>query len=117
MINRFFVDYVLITPKYLAFRDMLQEVVQLLQKQSSRVASCGVDHKGKGMKRRNMAPSCSDLLDVNLLGLSTIWVLVFLTCSVLSLIWYGYFYCICALHIIVNNDRLQRVLRAITKNG
>ena len=57
------------------------------------------------------------LLDVNILGLRTVWVLVFLTCSILSLVWFGYFYCICALHIIVNNDILQRVLRAVTKNG
>ena len=57
------------------------------------------------------------LLDVNPFGLSTIWVVVFLVCIALSLAWHGYFYCICALHIIVNNDILQRVLRAVTKNG
>ena len=42
---------------------------------------------------------------------------VFLTCSILSLIFYGYFYCICLLHIIVNNDILKRVLKSVTKNG
>ena len=57
------------------------------------------------------------LLDVNLPCLSAIWVLVFLVCSALSLYWFGYLYCICALHIVVNNDILQRVLRAVTKNG
>ena len=30
---------------------------------------------------------------------------------------YGYFYCICLLHIIVNNDILKRVLKSVTKNG
>ena len=42
---------------------------------------------------------------------------IFLLCSVLSLIFDGYFYCICLLHIIVNNDILQRVLKSVTKNG
>ena len=42
---------------------------------------------------------------------------VFLMCSILSLIFDGYFYCICLLHIIVNNDILQRVLKSVTKNG
>ena len=37
--------------------------------------------------------------------------------SILSLAFWGYFYCFCLLHIIVNNDILQRVLRSITKNG
>ena len=58
-----------------------------------------------------------NLLDVNLLGIRSIYVIVFLACSVLSLVFYGYFYCICAFYIIVKNDILQRVLRAVTKNG
>ena len=37
--------------------------------------------------------------------------------SILSLAFWGYFYCFCLLHIIVNNDILQRVLRSVTKNG
>ena len=57
------------------------------------------------------------LLDVNPLGIRSIYVIVFLACSVLSLVWYGYFYCICAFYIVVENDILQRVLRAVTKNG
>ena len=57
------------------------------------------------------------LLDVNIFGLSTIWVLLFLICSLLSLVFLGYFYCICMLHIVFNNDILQRVLRSVTKNG
>ena len=48
------------------------------------------------------------------LALAQVWApsgwLVFLICSVLSIVWYGYFYCICALHIVVNNDILQRVI-------
>ena len=43
--------------------------------------------------------------------------ILFLLCSILSLIFYGYFYCICLLYIVVNNDILVRVLRAVTKNG
>ena len=38
-------------------------------------------------------------------------------CSVLSLSFYGYFYCVCLLHIVIDNDILQRVLRSVTKNG
>ena len=37
--------------------------------------------------------------------------------SALSLYFYGYFYCICLLHIVVDNDILQRVLKSVTKNG
>lgn len=58
-------------------------------------------------------------LDVSLPCLSAIWVLLFLVCSILSFLFdgNGYFYCICALHIVFNNDILQRVLRAVTKNS
>ena len=42
---------------------------------------------------------------------------VFLACSVLSLSFYGYFYCVCLLHIVIDNDILQRVLKSVTKNG
>ena len=90
-----------------------QKVVQFHQQFSSSEARPEVDTK----QDEDTTPSSSDLLDVNLFGLSTIWVLLFLTCSLFSLIWHGYFYCICALHIIVKNDRLQRVLRAVTRNG
>ena len=37
--------------------------------------------------------------------------------SVLSLLFYGYFYCLCLFHIVVDNDILQRVLKSVTKNG
>ena len=37
--------------------------------------------------------------------------------SVLSLFFYGYFYCLCLFHIVVDNDILQRVLKSVTKNG
>ena len=88
------------------------KIVQLYQ----RAMSSG----GTGSVRKNgsviLIPKRS-LLDISLPCLSAIWVLVFLVCSVLSIVWYGYFYCICALHIVVNNDILQRVLRAVTKNG
>ena len=61
----------------------------------------------------------SNCLDVNVLGVMTIYVIVFVLCSVLSLLptFRGYLYPICLLYIIVNNDILQRVLRAVTKNG
>ena len=42
---------------------------------------------------------------------------VFLFSSILSLGLSGYFYCVCLLFIIANNDILKRVLRAVTKNG
>ena len=42
---------------------------------------------------------------------------VFVACSALSIPFYGYFYCICLLHIVIDNDILQRVLRSVTKNG
>ena len=38
-------------------------------------------------------------------------------CSILSLAFDGYFYCLCLLHVIVKNDILQRVLKSVTKNG
>ena len=59
----------------------------------------------------------SNCLDVNIFGVTTLYMIVFLACSVLSLVFRGYFYCICLLFIIANNDILQRVLRAVTKNG
>ena len=37
--------------------------------------------------------------------------------SILSLAFWGYFYCFCLLYIIVKNDILQRVLLSVTKNG
>ena len=54
---------------------------------------------------------------INIYGLRTVYVVLFLLASILSLAFYGYFYALCLLHIVVNNDILQRVLRAVTKNG
>ena len=48
---------------------------------------------------------------------STYSMQLFLSCSILSLCFWGYFYSICLMHIVVNNDILQRVLRSVTKNG
>jgi inositol 1,4,5-triphosphate receptor type 1 len=59
----------------------------------------------------------STCLDVGILGVTTIYMIVFLCCSILGLALQGYFYCICLLFVIFNNDILQRVLRAVTKNG
>ena len=42
---------------------------------------------------------------------------MFVVCSALSLLFYGYFYCVCLLHIVIVSDILQRVLRSVTKNG
>ena len=39
-----------------------------------------------------------------------------MACSALSLAFYGYFYCICLLYIVIDNDILQRVLKSVTKN-
>ena len=79
--------------------------------------------------------------DVNIFGLQTVYVVVsictswriplqamnictlhtftqlFVVASIVSLVFWGYFYCFCLLHVVVNNDILQRVLRSITKNG
>ena len=46
-----------------------------------------------------------------------IGVQAFLTCSALSLQFYGYFYCFCLLHVVIDNEILQQVLRSVTKNG
>ena len=69
------------------------------------------------LKKKHIYFKEPPLTSVNILGLNTIWVMVFLACSVLSLVFFGYFYCICMLHIVFNNDPLKRVLRAVTKNG
>ena len=54
---------------------------------------------------------------INIYGLRTVYTVLFVLASILSLAFYGYFYALCLLHIIVNNDILQRVLRSVTKNG
>ena len=41
----------------------------------------------------------------------------FVGCSALSLVFYGYLYCLCLFHVVVDNDILQRVLKSVTKNG
>ncbi|XP_019861438.1 PREDICTED: uncharacterized protein LOC100634093 isoform X2 [Amphimedon queenslandica] len=56
-------------------------------------------------------------IDVGIFSISTLYMLLFLVCSILSLAFKGYFYCFCLLFIIVHNDILKRVLRAVTKNG
>ena len=56
-------------------------------------------------------------IDVNIFGAQTIYMIIFLLCSILSLAFSGYFYPFCLLYIIYNNDILMRVLRAVTKNG
>ncbi|XP_065910466.1 inositol 1,4,5-trisphosphate-gated calcium channel ITPR1-like [Dysidea avara] len=63
---------------------------------------------------REITPSYSDQ---NFFGLKTMYYIVFVLCSAVSLYFYGYFYCICLFHIVVDNDILQRVLRSVTKNG
>jgi len=42
---------------------------------------------------------------------------VFLLASTLSLVFRSYFYSICLLYIVINNDILQRALQSITRNG
>ena len=54
---------------------------------------------------------------ITVYGLRTMYMVIFLLASVISLAFWGYFYALCLLHIIVNNDILQRVLRSVTKNG
>ena len=56
-------------------------------------------------------------LDVNIFGVSTLYMLVFLACSILSIAFTGYFYCVCLLFIIFTSDILQRVLRSVTLHG
>lgn len=53
---------------------------------------------------------------INVLGFTTIYIVVFLVASVLSLAFFGYFYCICLLYVTIDNDILQRALRSTTKN-
>lgn len=66
----------------------------------------------RGKERKNASYS-----DIPFFGLRTVYYLLFLSCSILSLCFWGYFYSICLMHIVVNNDILQRVLRSVTKNG
>ena len=73
------------------------------------------------MKKRNpegtIKPVTTTCLDVGIFGVPTLYMFVFLFSSILSLGLSGYFYCVCLLFIIANNDILKRVLRAVTKNG
>ena len=55
--------------------------------------------------------------DVNILGVTTLYVIIFFSSSALSLYLSGYLYCVCLFYIVVNNDILQRALQSITKNG
>ena len=52
---------------------------------------------------------------INIFGITTDYV-VFLAASVLSIPYSGYFYSICLLYIIIDNDILQRALQSTTKN-
>lgn len=61
--------------------------------------------------------SAKSYSDINLFGLRTIYIVIFLCCSVLSLFSYGLLYSVCLLYIVVNNDILQRALQSVTKNG
>ena len=74
-----------------------------------------VIHKDKGGNTYK-APQLT-FIDVGIFSVSTIYMVLFLICSILSLAFRGYFYCFCLLFIIVNNDILKRVLRSVTKNG
>ena len=55
-------------------------------------------------------------IDVGVFSVSTIYMVLFLICSILSLAFLGFFYPFCLLFIIVNSDILKRVLRSVTKN-
>lgn len=65
-----------------------------------------------GLKEREETYS-----SVNIYGLRTVYMVLFVLASTLSLAFYGYFYAFCLLHIVINNDILQRVLHSVTKNG
>ena len=54
---------------------------------------------------------------INIYGVRTVYTVIFLLASILSLAFYGYLYCLCLFYIIVNNDVLLRVLSAVTKHG
>ena len=54
---------------------------------------------------------------INIYGVRTVYTMVFLLASILSLGLYGYLYCLCLLYIVINNDVLLRVLSAVTKHG
>ena len=70
------------------------------------------------VKKKNVSTiPQSPILDINIFGVTTLYLVVFFACSFLSLVFDGYFYCICLLYVIVNNDILLRVLRAVTQNG
>ncbi|XP_065834186.1 inositol 1,4,5-trisphosphate receptor type 3-like isoform X2 [Oscarella lobularis] len=54
---------------------------------------------------------------INILGLRSLFYLLFVAASVLSLFFDGFFYCFHLFIIIVNNDILLRVLQSVTRNG
>ena len=75
---------------------------------------CRHNNSTSALQKSKLAKSYSD---INLFGLRTIYTVVFLCCSVLSLFSYGLLYSVCLLYIVVNNDILQRALQSLTKNG
>ena len=95
-------------------------IVDLINNYHTDIHPCRAYLHEKLSKYREETPlfvNRSNCLDVNIFGVTTLYMIVFLACSALSLVFRGYFYCICLLFIIANNDILQRVLRAVTKNG
>ena len=97
---------------YFLYREAVLKYGHLLGQYLHIVLRRGVSPRTKKIQ----IPTYS-LLDISLPCLTAVWVLVFLICSVLGIVYHGYFYSICALHVVYNNDILQRVLRAVTKNG
>ncbi|KAK3607291.1 hypothetical protein CHS0354_002916 [Potamilus streckersoni] len=56
-------------------------------------------------------------LEVKAYGFKTIYYVIFLACSVAGTATYGYFFAFHLLHLCELNQRLKRVLKAVTTNG
>ena len=58
-------------------------------------------------------PQENERFDINVLGVYTIYRLFFLACSILGLLFSGYFYCFCLPYIFIKSELLSHVVKAV----
>ena len=58
-------------------------------------------------------PPKSQYFDINFWGVYTIYRLFFLACSILGLLFSGYFYCFCLPYIFIKSELLNHVVKAV----
>ncbi|GFS18906.1 inositol 1,4,5-trisphosphate receptor type 1, partial [Elysia marginata] len=56
-------------------------------------------------------------LEVKFFSVTTFYYIIFLLCSILGTIFYGYFFSFHLLHMALMNQLLKRVIQAVTRNG